>query len=179
PRLKNELGSFQRVKAALVLQYCLPGIPLIYYGEEIEMDGGNDPENRAPMDWQSVSKETETRILYKKLNAIRETKASLRAGNFKPLISSDSSLISFKRTGEIVDDMVLCVVNPTANNVESRVFLQEGFLMNGTEMKDLLTGRAFRVSFGTVSVDLGPFEALIMEPLIFRSDLHYSPYKRL
>jgi cyclomaltodextrinase len=34
-----------------VLQFTLPGAPNIYYGAEVGMTGGGDPENRAPMRW--------------------------------------------------------------------------------------------------------------------------------
>ena len=179
PRLKNELGSIDRIKAALILQYCLPGVPLIYYGEELGMEGGNDPENRAPMKWEHTCQEIETLNLYKTLNTIRSSKPSLRSGDFKPLVSSDHSLISFKRTTGIVDDLLVCIVNPTEKNVRSRVFLQEGFLMNGTEMKDTIAGKAFSASFGTISIDLHPYEALILEPVISRSNADYFSYKRV
>ncbi|PZC52870.1 MULTISPECIES: glycoside hydrolase family 13 protein [unclassified Mesotoga] len=179
PRLRNELGSFERISAALTLQYCLPGIPLIYYGEEIGMEGGNDPENRAPMEWENIHIGRKTLELYRKLNSIRQRKTSLRSGDFKPLTSSDGSLVSFKRINGAIDDLVVCVVNPTGNIVRSRIFLQEGFLMNGTEMKDMVTGKVFKASFGTISVELKPYEGLILEPVISRSNTHYTPYKRI
>jgi hypothetical protein len=51
--------------------------------------------------------------------------------------------------------------------------------MNGTEMKDTIAGKAFSASFGTISIDLHPYEALILEPVISRSNADCSPYKRV
>jgi Glycosidases len=39
----------EKVKIAAVLQYFLPGVPCVYYGDEIGMDGFEDPINRRPM----------------------------------------------------------------------------------------------------------------------------------
>lgn len=41
------------VQMAFVLQFTLPGVPCIYYGDEIAMQGYKDPFNRAYYDWSS------------------------------------------------------------------------------------------------------------------------------
>lgn len=46
----------EKVKAASVLQYALPGIPSIYYGDEAGMQGYEDPLNRAPFPWDGIDK---------------------------------------------------------------------------------------------------------------------------
>ena len=42
---QNKKGS-QRQRLAAILQYCLPGVPCIYYGDERGMNGFLDPFNR-------------------------------------------------------------------------------------------------------------------------------------
>ena len=56
---------------AWCLLFCIPGIPVIYYGEEIEMNGGQDPENRKFMDWAKVG-EGNSLSLLKHLITIRK-----------------------------------------------------------------------------------------------------------
>lgn len=179
PRLKNEFSSFDEIKAALVMQYTLPGIPIIYYGEEIEMDGGHDPENRSPMEWEKVSNPPRTYHLYRKLNEIRKSKNALRRGEFAVLRAGDPSLITFKRHTESIDELIVSVINTTERNVGTRIYLQEGFLMNGTVMRDMLTGKTFSTSFGSLEANMKPGEALILEPVIDRNINRYSPYKRI
>ena len=41
-------------KFAQVLQFTWPGCPLIYYGDELGLEGADDPHNRAPMPWAQV-----------------------------------------------------------------------------------------------------------------------------
>ena len=45
------------LKMAYMMTYTLPGIPSLYYGDEIGMEGGKDPFCRKPMDWDNGDKE--------------------------------------------------------------------------------------------------------------------------
>ena len=51
PRLVTALGSPARARLAQLLQFTLPGIPLVYYGEELGLEGAADPGCRATMPW--------------------------------------------------------------------------------------------------------------------------------
>ena len=45
-----EIGK-KKLKAAMVLQFFLPGVPSIYYGDEAGLDGYGDPFNRRCFPW--------------------------------------------------------------------------------------------------------------------------------
>jgi glycosidase len=152
---------------------------MIYYGEEIEMEGGHDPENRGPMEWEKVSSPPRTYHLYRRLNETRNSKTALRKGEFTVLRAGDPSLITFKRHTESIDELIVSVINTSERNVRTRVYLQEGFLMNGTAMRDILTGKTLSTSFGSLEANIEPGEALILEPVIDRTVNRYSPYKRI
>ena len=53
----NRLDSnaAQRMLMLQALNACLPGVPCIYYGDEIGMPGGNDPDNRRDMVFDNLS----------------------------------------------------------------------------------------------------------------------------
>ena len=61
-----------------MMQFTLPGAPVIYYGDEIGMQGGVDPANRAAMKWNIYEdlirhkEEAEIFNLYKKLIDLRK-----------------------------------------------------------------------------------------------------------
>jgi glycosidase len=51
PRLATTVPDRAARRLAQVLQFTLPGSPNLYYGSELDMTGGDDPEMRAPMRW--------------------------------------------------------------------------------------------------------------------------------
>ena len=53
------------MKCASILQFTLPGSPCIYYGDEIGMQGFEDPFNRGYFKWQDT--ECDLHLFYKKL----------------------------------------------------------------------------------------------------------------
>jgi len=46
-------GDIRKLKLLYILLFTLPGSPAIYYGDEVGMEGGRDPDNRRPMIWDS------------------------------------------------------------------------------------------------------------------------------
>lgn len=70
----------KKLYLASVLQFTLPGIPSIFYGDEAGLQGFDDPINRRPYPWGSEDKEILAH--YKKLGRIRrENRAVFRAGS--------------------------------------------------------------------------------------------------
>ncbi len=60
-RFASEIdGNILKLKKAAVLQFTMPGIPFIYYGDELGMKGGGgnqgDPNKREPFDWYESGK---------------------------------------------------------------------------------------------------------------------------
>lgn len=49
--------AIKRMKKASTLQYILPGIPSVYYGDEIGMEGYEDPLNRKPFTWDNIDED--------------------------------------------------------------------------------------------------------------------------
>ncbi len=99
----NELSQYDylkgisMMKTASLLQYTLPGVPSIYYGDEIGMQGMEDPFNRACMQWDDQNKE----LLkwYRRLGQIRRGCPCLYDGEFEPVYCSGAA-IAYSRTSE-------------------------------------------------------------------------------
>jgi len=53
-RARNRCGSTDVVYQQLTLLMTLPGTACIYYGTEIAMEGGHDPDCRRPMPWEQI-----------------------------------------------------------------------------------------------------------------------------
>ncbi len=92
--------------AAVFLLFTLPGSPCIYYGDEIGMQGYEDPFNRAFYD--SGQKDETIYEIYKTLAKIREDTPALRLGDIFPF-SVLGKVVSFIRCYN--DEKILCVLN--------------------------------------------------------------------
>ena len=89
----EKLGKARLLMAAL-WQFTYPGVPCIYYGDEIAMQGFKDPTNRRPYDW--ANGDEKIRAEYKKFIAARNENVALRTGELLPL-HNDGDIVSFAR----------------------------------------------------------------------------------
>lgn len=99
-RAKNKL------KSAVLLQYTLYGVPSVYYGDEIGMQGYSDPLNRKYFDWEHI--DNEIREHYVKLGALRRDYSCFKKGKTQIVYSANGCFV-FKRYDE--DSEVLIAVN--------------------------------------------------------------------
>ena len=51
PGVVAEKSAYERLGLAMAVLMTTPGVPLIYYGDEVGMPGAGDPDNRRPMQW--------------------------------------------------------------------------------------------------------------------------------
>ncbi len=83
---------------AVVLQYTLPGVPCVYYGDENGMEGHIDPFCRQCFDWEHLNEDLIA--FYKKLGEIRkEYREIFKDGAFEEIIAEDGFLV-YKRTNQ-------------------------------------------------------------------------------
>ncbi len=101
----NVEETVKLVKLASALQYTLPGIPCVYYGDEVGMEGFEDPFNRRCYPWSEGNKE----LLrwYKKLGALRGSEREIFAHGRYCGIDCAHGVMFFKRK---LDDKVIYVV---------------------------------------------------------------------
>lgn len=104
------------MKIASLIQYTLPGVPSLYYGDEIGMQGMKDPFNRACMDWYEPN--TELHRWYKRLGEIRRGCKAFERGSFVPIYCSYKT-IAYLRSGD--NNEVLVAVNLDENAVDINV----------------------------------------------------------
>ncbi|NVK24607.1 MAG: glycoside hydrolase family 13 protein [Gammaproteobacteria bacterium] len=178
PRLANELGDFQLKKLAQVLQFSLPGSPNLYYGSELGMTGGDDPEMRAPMRWDLVSDNNKHLKWLKSLMQIRKENCGLSVGEFKSIHSDN--LICFLRYTEKVEDACIVVVNPSEHSVTEQLMLPYSKLMNMGAFIELIGDypHQARISASFLGVDMPAKTAAIFKPQT-KAQSGYTTYKRV
>ena len=85
----------QRLKLAAFLQFMLPGMPCIYYGDEIAMQGYRDPFNRAYYPW---GREDGNLIsFYRSLARVKKASPALRRGTVLVLEAGGGRLMLLRQ----------------------------------------------------------------------------------
>lgn len=175
-RLNHRLNPKDQALAE-VMQFTFPGSPNLYYGSELGMTGGNDPENRAPMRWDLV-KETSPRLQWiKKLIQIHKQEKALMVGDYLRLISE--KLVAYERYTDDVSDTVLVLINSSNKAVEDHILVPDSSLMNFSKFESIL-GNVEEVSLiaGLLKVKLAPKSYVLLKP-VTKPEKSYTPYKRV
>ena len=94
------------LKCASLLQYTLPGVPCLYYGDEAGMEGYADPFNRAPFPWGN--EDAQLLKWYQMLGKIRAQCACLKDITLIP-VAAVGDVLAYVRCGG--GDALLCAVN--------------------------------------------------------------------
>lgn len=175
-RFASQVRDYPTRRLLWGLQMSLPGAPVVYYGTELGMQGGDDPENRAPMRWDLVREGNDNLTWVKKLIRIRRASPALRYGDFVALDTKD--LFAFVRTTDKTLETRIVVMNPTETVVTETFPTRVGRLMSWGELKDGLTGERVRSVNGSVQLTVPPKTIRIYAPEAGEAG-GYSPYHRI
>ena len=106
PEQSAKADRLQKLCAAI--QYCTPGVPCLYYGDEECLDGAGDPFNRAPFEPSGSSLHN----FYVELGRIRNSSEALKSGSTKFYAPTPDVLMILR---EAENDRILCVINRGSN----------------------------------------------------------------
>lgn len=178
PRLATQLPDVAQRRLAQVLQFTLPGAPNVYYGAELGMVGGADPENRGPMRWDLARDDNADLQWMRRLVTLHHDRRALRVGDFR--LMESERLLAFERHTDRALETVLVFANPTPAPVTERVLVANSYLMDDTPLVDLLAPAAAppvtTLGSGFVTVTVPARSALVLAPR--ERDLGgYSRYK--
>ncbi len=178
PRLVTVLPDSPQRKLAQMLQFTLPGSPNLYYGSELGMTGGEDPEMRAPMRWDWVNDENAELKWMRQLISLRKQHRALRIGNFRPITAYQ--LFAFERYTDRVEDSVFVIVNPSRAEVTETVLLANSKLMNGGAMIHLLgtSTKPINMSASLLTLTVPSGGYLVIKPDV-KGAGGYTAYKRV
>jgi cyclomaltodextrinase len=104
-------GSVSRTLLAYEIIFALPGVPVIYYGDEIGLEGGKDPDCRRAFSWDTAIWKLGLRDAIKGLIELRKKYPIFSEGNFRRIPSFEhQGIAAFRRT--FGDDTLLILINP-------------------------------------------------------------------
>ena len=99
------------LQVALAVQFTYPGVPCIYYGDEIGTTGANDPHNRICCEWDEEYWNTGLRDYVRRLAQLRHAHRALRRGAYRTLIA-DGDIFGFARFDEA--EQLVILINRSA-----------------------------------------------------------------
>ena len=118
---------------AAAFQLLLPGMPMIYYGDEYAMPGANDPDCRRGMYWDEEYQDKEMFEWYKRLLQVRKAHTCIVEGELAESITrdEDETIVLIRKNGE---ETIALIFNCSDHTKEFKEYAQK---------QDLLTEKAF------------------------------------
>ena len=136
------------MKIASAIQYTLPGVPSLYYGDEAGMEGYSDPFNRRVYPWGEEN--TDLLEWYKTLGNIRKNSKALKDGKYKA-VSDILGAVAYIRESE--DEKLMLIAN---RNEEEIVYYMPTEMHGG----EVLCGGE---NVGNGNVKIPPLSAAIVK----------------
>lgn len=111
--IKNENPvGYKKLSSLIAFMMTIPGVPVIYYGDEIGMAGAGDPDNRRMMKFTKLDpEELAGKSIVQKLCKLRKESMSMIFGDFEPLCVKDN-FYAYART--YFDEITIVVFNKSA-----------------------------------------------------------------
>ncbi len=164
PRMLHYLGGDKaRLKLVTLLQFTLPGAPSVYYGDEVGMSGGGDPDNRRTFPWPDIngglngqgdSYDAGMLAHFKTILGLRRDHSALRRGDVTTLLVDDASKIYSYIRWDANERIVVVLNNDITGAGHSATIPVGDHLADGTVLTDLLNpGYSVAVSGGEIVVN--------------------------
>jgi glycosidase len=151
PPKVDDPKSYKKLQLHLAYILTIPGVPVIYYGDEIGMTGAADPDNRRMMRFvdEINSYEEHTFQEVSKLVQLRKNHSALRQGDFNTLIA-DKNIYAYLRSD--LNERILIVLNKSEDN--QTINLNFPPVYNLENAIDLATGNVNTIADNKFKVDV-------------------------
>ena len=175
PRYLTMCGGDRRklqLAATFLLTYC--GTPMLYYGDEVGMEGGPDPDCRRPMLWEPTQQDQELLSYFRQLIALRHKHPALRADGVWTVLAQNEPPIYAYLRGDLPlgdttpgSDVALIVLNnsPTPQHIAIPLHAAgrapQPLWPDNTLVQDELTGQFYTVTHSKIKIPLPPYQGAV------------------
>jgi alpha-glucosidase len=99
PRFGNVCGSLERRLVGVGMQMTSPGVPLVYAGAEIGLEGRSGYDSRRTMPWEHPDRWNQHLLAeYRRLVALRRGSDALARGGFRYVHAGDDAIAYLRET---------------------------------------------------------------------------------
>lgn len=141
PQVDHEF-SYKKAKLYLAYLLTIPGIPIIYYGDEIGMTGAADPDNRRMMRFGDQLSGWENEMLedVKKLIKLRRKNSALNYGDFQTLIADKNCYVYLRSD---FNERILVALNKSGSS--KTVTINLPYFYNIENAKDVIERSIYKI----------------------------------
>jgi cyclomaltodextrinase len=151
--------NLDKVKLAFFYQFSYPGAPAIYYGDEVGLEGGKDPDSRRAFPWDPAQWKGDLQPWVRELIAIRRERISLRRGDYIRLMADDETHVyAFART--LGEEKTVAIINPGNVKRDIQVSVKTLGWADERVVRSLLDNRPFTVIQGKLNITLAPWSGI-------------------
>lgn len=164
-------GNKRKLILAVIFQMTFVGSPSVYYGDEVGISGGNDPDCRRCMIWDEERQDKELLELYRYLIKLRKELSCIRFGRFAVNLCEER-VYGFIRYDEEEEVYIVINAGEETQTVEVPVFYKSHYVeMIGRQEYDALEPAGqerflnsdIRSYEGRLFITLEPFSAEIIK----------------
>jgi cyclomaltodextrinase len=151
-------GDKRRLRLATLFQMTFAGAPSVYYGDEIGMEGGTDPDCRRAFPWDEQRWDHALREDFKRLIALRKAHPALRSGDFVTLYAKDLAY-AFARTH--AKEVVVVALNAGATPADISMNL-ESIAPGGAILTEAWTETQYPLTGSALTLSVGPLDGRVL-----------------
>ena len=151
-------GDESALHLATLFQMTYPGAPCVYYGDEVGLEGGRDPDCRRAFPWDERRWNHDLRAFFQRAIALRRAHPALRRGSYAPLAAEDG-VYAFARQTAAETLVVALNTRRTARRLALPV---QGVLPAGATLQDFWSAATAPVSAGRLGLELLPRSGTVL-----------------
>ena len=162
PGTPDDDVAYQKLRLALTYAFTIPGVPLVYYGDEFGMPGAGDPDNRRMMRFGGAlsAREASTLTAVKALGQARAKHPSLSRGTWTAALASEADLLAYGRT--LPTEKAVIVLNRGASARSVNLAVGAIGVPSGATLADVLGGPSVTASGTNLTVDVPARSARVL-----------------
>ena len=139
-------GDMALLRLAVVLMFTYPGVPCIYYGDEIGLGREGSESSRQCMQWDERTWDHDLRAFFQSLARLRRSAPALIEGGFQVLLADADTLV-YQRDSQ-AQTMLVVAQRGTTTRAAFALPVVSGGLPDGMQFRELFSGRLARVENG-------------------------------